>query len=486
MRARAIVAMVVVCVLGAARVGAQGLDGERFVPATGVEGGFVLEHPAVPFHLGWNVALFANVADDPVVNQGPNNTVLGRPVDTAGTLDLLGSIGLFGRVELGVHLPIHLLYNGDPYMTGATTLSASGGVGDLRFVPKVALVRKGSLDRHVLLSFALPVSLPTGNSLAIRGAGGVTLLPELLFAVHFGRLGILLDGGYRYRSKHPAMLPWGDEITFGGGLVYVMTEHLAGRVELIGAKEIGASVPTASLPLEVIGGLTYARGSWEVYGGGGLGLTDGIGAPDFRIIAGVRFRKHVEARQGFGDSDGDGVMDKDDKCPNEPEDTDGFEDEDGCPDLDNDHDGIPDAEDECPELAGDLAHHGCPAKTYVKIDNGRIIVFGKVQFRTGSAEIDPKSAPLLDQIAEALNANPHIKHIEVQGHTDNVGGARMNQQLSEERARAVKSALEKRKVDGDRLHTRGYGESSPIAPNKSPGGRAKNRRVEFILGKGGS
>jgi OmpA-OmpF porin, OOP family len=482
MSTRAFATMIVVCAL-ASRAHGQGLDGERFVPATGVDGGFMLEHPDVPFHLGWGLGLFLNYADDPIVFRAANGTVISHPVGTAFTSDLVGSLGLWSRLELGLDLPVHLVYRGDAFDAGGgTILQANAGVGDLRFVPKIAIVRAGSLERHVLLSFAVPLSFPTGNDLAFRGDGGFTVQPELLFAAHVGRIAFLLDAGYRYRSDHPPTIAWGDEITFGGGFIAGLTERLDLRIEVAAEKEVREAVAGADFPVEALAGLSYAvTQSWELFGAGSLRATDGIGEPDFRIIGGVRYRHHAEPHEGFGDRDHDGVPDKDDRCPDEAEDIDGFEDQDGCPDPDNDHDGIPDEDDECPELAGDREHRGCPAKTYVKIENGRIFIFGKVQFRSGSAEIDPNSQPLLDQIAEGLNANPQVKRIQIQGHTDNVGDRAMNQRLSEARAESVKDALEKRHVDGDRLETRGYGETRPIAPNKSPGGRHKNRRVEFVI-----
>src|SRR5689334_9078744 len=123
----------------------QGLDAERFHPATGAEGGFVAEHPSTPFHLGWSLGLFLNFADDQVVERDDaNGAILSRPVHTALTADLVGSLGLFGRLELGLGLPIHLVYDGDPY----GGLQAGAGVGDLRFVPKLAIVRSGSLEQH--------------------------------------------------------------------------------------------------------------------------------------------------------------------------------------------------------------------------------------------------------------------------------------------------------------------------------------------------
>src|SRR3954469_7977238 len=93
---------IVVAAFGIALAGgvarADGLDGERFTPATGAEGGFVNEHPAVPFHLGWGLGLFLNLARDQVVQVDANDNVIGRPVHTGLTADLVASLGLFGRV----------------------------------------------------------------------------------------------------------------------------------------------------------------------------------------------------------------------------------------------------------------------------------------------------------------------------------------------------------------------------------------------------
>jgi outer membrane protein OmpA-like peptidoglycan-associated protein len=459
---------------------ADGLDGERFTPAVGAEGGFVNEHPAVPFHLGWSLGLFVNAADDQVVEVDADGNVIRKPLDTGVTADLTGSLGLFGWLELGLHLPVHLVYDGDR----SGTLAATAGVGDLRFVPKLALLRTGTLDQHFLVGLAIPVSFPTGNDDALRGAGGVTLGGQLLFAAHLGRLGLGVDLGYRWRSQHPAGLAWGDGVTLGPWLSLGLTDALTLRAEAFAEKIVGADVDGATFPFEVLGGLEVRTGDLALYGGASFGLTDGIGDPDFRLIAGVRYRKHAPERQGFKDSDGDGLLDKDDECPRDPEDEDGYRDGDGCPEPDNDDDGVLDADDECPELRGEANRRGCPARTYVQIDDGKITIIGKIQFQTGSAEIAQDSDALLDQIAQALDANPAVKKVRIEGHTDDVGDDRINQKLSEDRARAVKAALVKRHVDGDRLDTRGLGETAPIAPNRSAGGRQKNRRVEFILVEG--
>ena len=467
--------------IGLATAHADGLDGERFVPSVGAEGSFVDEHPAVPSHLGFGLGLFVNFADDQIVLRDAQGNVGPHPLHTGVTSDVTASLGLFGWAELGIGLPLHLVYDGDAYAAGTARLDANAGPGDLRVVPKVAVLRRGDLQHHLLLGVALPVSLPTGNDEAARGAGGVAVQPELLLAYHTGKLGLGFDVGYRWRSHHPADLPWSDEITLGPWLSVAITKAVTLRIEGYAEKAVGAHVSGADFPFELLAGVDYAIGNWDLYAAASRGITDGIGDPAIRLIGGVRYRHDAPRHEGFEDSDHDGIPDKDDKCRNEPEDEDGFQDEDGCPDPDNDEDGIPDTQDECPELRGDRAHDGCPARTYVKIAGGNVYIFGKVQFAVGSSRIDRRSEPLLDQISQAMIANPDVGAIRIEGHTDNVGDPRFNQKLSEDRAGAVREALIKRGVDGDRLTTRGHGETHPLAPNKSAAGRAKNRRVEFII-----
>ena len=102
-----------------------------------------------------------------------------------------------------------------------------------------------------------------------------------------------------------------------------------------------------------------------------------------------------------------------------------------------------------------------------------------VNFDTGKATIKPDSDKTLDDAAAALKAAPNLK-VEVGGHTDNVGTPQANEKLSSDRAQAVMAALVKRGVAASRLTAKGYGQSSPVADNRSDEGRAKNRRVELV------
>jgi outer membrane protein OmpA-like peptidoglycan-associated protein len=472
----------------AAVAAADGLDAERFTPAVGSEPGFSFEHPAVPFHLGWSVGLFVDLADDPVVERGADDTILSRPLDLASTMDLVGSIGLFGWAELGVHLPLQMIYSGDDFPLSGSLLSASAGFGDLRLVPKAALFRHGTAASHVLVGLALPMSFPTGDAEALRGAGGFTLGPRLLVALHRDRLGFGANLGYQWRAEHPDGIPWGDELALSLMASYEVTpDRLQVQGEIFGGKQVRTETDGADLTLEgLLGLIVRPTPSLGLHLGAGLGLHDGIGAPDFRLVAGVRFSHGVSTRHGFGDADRDGILDKDDGCPTEAEDADDFRDDDGCPEIDNDLDGVLDASDECPDMPEEAGGDGdgCPSRTFVRFLDGQIEIFGKVQFKLGSAELDRKSGPLLDQIAAAMRANPQAHTIRIEGHTDDLGDAGFNQRLSEDRAANVRRALIDRGVDKGRLETRGLGETQPAAPNASPAGRAKNRRVEFLIVEG--
>ncbi|MBI4816376.1 MAG: OmpA family protein [Deltaproteobacteria bacterium] len=211
------------------------------------------------------------------------------------------------------------------------------------------------------------------------------------------------------------------------------------------------------------------------------------------------------------DRDGDGLLDSVDKCPDDPEDFDQFQDEDGCPDPDNDQDktldpddgcpfdpgpienkGCPDEDrdgdtvvdrlDNCPDEPGSPKNRGCKEKQLVIISSERLEILDKVFFQTDSDKILSKSFKLLDNVAAVLRAHPEIALVEVEGHTDWEGPDDYNLELSERRAKSVRDYLVKKGgVESPRLKSAGYGETKPIANNKSAAGRAKNRRVEFRI-----
>jgi OOP family OmpA-OmpF porin len=199
------------------------------------------------------------------------------------------------------------------------------------------------------------------------------------------------------------------------------------------------------------------------------------------------------------DSDGDRVFDHRDDCPNTPPgvpvdprgcpqdtDRDGVTtDKDRCPgsrpgaevnefgcENDNDNDGVPDHRDDClnTRRGVEVDVYGC--------EIGDVIELPGVNFQSGSDLLLPGAEELIEVAAQTLKANPNLR-IEVVGHTDNTGRTIDNQGLSERRAKTVFDFLFVYGVDPARLSYRGFGETRPIADNTTPEGRAKNRRVEL-------
>jgi outer membrane protein OmpA-like peptidoglycan-associated protein len=119
-----------------------------------------------------------------------------------------------------------------------------------------------------------------------------------------------------------------------------------------------------------------------------------------------------------------------------------------------------------------------PPKPEVKV--GQRIVLRGIYFSSGSARIQPRSYPILDDAVKILNNNPTVR-VEIQGHTDSVGKAGYNLNLSQSRAEAVRSYIISTGVKSDRLVARGYGEDMPVSSNLTTEGRSENRRIEFLI-----
>ncbi len=170
------------------------------------------------------------------------------------------------------------------------------------------------------------------------------------------------------------------------------------------------------------------------------------------------------------DSDGDGVTDDLDQCPNTPKGA--PVDSVGCP-LDSDGDGVYDYLDKCPGTPKGVSVDsvGCPTKLTLQINFGH-----------DSDKIGPAYDGEIAKAAQCINEFPG-NLVFIDGHTDSQGPAEYNQQLSERRATAVKNRLvEKFDIPARRLTARGFGESKPVADNKTKEGRSQNRRVEVACG----
>jgi outer membrane protein OmpA-like peptidoglycan-associated protein len=187
-----------------------------------------------------------------------------------------------------------------------------------------------------------------------------------------------------------------------------------------------------------------------------------------------------------------------DNCPEEAEDFDGYQDDDGCPDADNDRDGLCDpwveakgmlsqyahickGVDLCPEQAESLNNYkdddGCPDE--VPQPPKKVFVLEGVNFESGKATITQDSYISLMKVVDIMETFPEAT-FEIIGHTDNIGNKDKNMTLSADRANAVKNFLVEKGIAESRMTTQGLGDTKPVASNKTPEGRAQNRRIEFI------
>ncbi|MEI8280475.1 MAG: DUF5723 family protein [Bacteroidota bacterium] len=219
-----------------------------------------------------------------------------------------------------------------------------------------------------------------------------------------------------------------------------------------------------------------------------IGLNNQYGA-NLYMGASLLFKKHH-----IIDTDGDGVSDKYDQCPLDK----GTWSNHGCPanvmaetntglkdrdynysqNIDTDGDGVPDSEDNCPTVAGSISNHGCPElrkDVQDKLDEASTAI----EFETNEASIKSSSYGVLDEIITILEEYSGY-YMTIEGHTDNVGSPEANMALSKDRANAVRNYFILRGISSSRLVAKGYGDTQPIASNKSENGRARNRRV--VLG----
>lgn len=245
--------------------------------------------------------------------------------------------------------------------------------------------------------------------------------------------------------------------------------------------------------------------------------------PGQRILNDGRFTLGLEIALRTGpilmDSDGDGVIDGVDRCPDTPPGTkvDGF----GCPvPLDSDGDGVPDDRDRCPGTppGTPVDNVGCPlppptplpapvpppAPAFIDSDGDgvpdhldqcpntprgmrvdargcvveQVFVFPNITFELGSDRLTPTARNTLLDMVEGLRGQPNLR-LEISGHTDSTGSEALNLALSKRRAQAVRDYLVSFGIAPSRLTVEGFGPFRPVASNDTEEGRARNRRVEF-------
>jgi uncharacterized repeat protein (TIGR01451 family)/uncharacterized protein (TIGR03382 family) len=499
---------------------------ERFQLASDREGMFDVEWAEVRGDMTVSAALWAGLANDPLVLYS------GQPGDRVGALvanraggGLSASISPKRWLQLGFELPLTIYQNRpSSSVLGMMESLHSFGTGNLRLIPKLVVLHQA--DHGVSLAFVPTVILPTrSTSDAYLDDRGFGFAPEVVLSRRWTGWRASFDAGYHARRRAQFLNQVVDDELFahaGAGYQFADRGGPPVGVDVTLSGATAARAPFSNFNenhLETLAGATYdLRAGAQLFAGAGVGLRKGSGTPDWRGLAGVRIAfaadREPAPRPRELDRDGDGIPDIADRCPDQPEDKDGFEDQDGCPDPDNDQDGVPDAADACPLQAGPAANQGCPDpdrdgdtvpdrldncpdvkgspdnagcpdKQLVHIGDDRIDILEGVHFKTDLAVIEPISFAVLDNVVAVLQGHSQLK-IQVEGHTDSQGDAAYNKNLSQRRAEAVVEYLVGKGIAADRLTAVGFGAERPIADNATPDGRAQNRRVVFTVLGGGN
>lgn len=311
-------------------------------------------------HANPHLGVFAHYFNSPLILTGLDGTSR-ELLEHALKTEFSAGIGLWDWLDINLVLPVVAWQAG----TDLGALGAPGKalesltIADLRVVPKIQVLDHGQYHGFGLAVMPL-VSVPTGTDLNTEGE--LRFEPRLVLDWrHHSGMQLAANVAYAFRPRTRAnnviiddMVRWSV-----GTRAPLIVDNLAVVATLFGdvpfENDVDPTRPTLSVdarsanPLELTGGVEMDLGKDLVATlGGGLGLNSGVGAPEFRIFAGFAYVPKS------ADKDGDGIADRHDMCPNEPEDLDGFEDDDGCPELDNDGDGILDGPDECPDEPEDF------------------------------------------------------------------------------------------------------------------------------------
>jgi hypothetical protein len=388
------------------------VDVRTFRPSTDPRAGLVTEPVTTPGHLAWNVGLDTHYSYEPVVlSYAGSSNVAVRPL-RYGVLgaDLVAGLGLGSRMALGFALPVVLAQAGDgslPPMLVSTGAVPRTAIGDVALSAKAAIVKND--DGGFGLAALVGMTMPTGDRTSFAAEGAVTGHARVI--AEYSLMGIIraqASLGYFFRTERRAwpyyapgspressitpvcvasddgqgnvayrscttfgdQVPWTLGFTVRPGVIRALDpgDRQTWEIGLRGWVPVGPVAPFVDKGAAALSPVLLSTSDRIALGhdkdayllaGMDFGLTTAVGDPPFRVILGVGWapRNH--------DKDGDGIADDLDSCPDIPEDKDGFEDSDGCPEVDNDEDGVIDREDACPTKKGarskDPRTNGCPS-----------------------------------------------------------------------------------------------------------------------------
>jgi len=355
------------------------IDIELFRPHTDAYGYFNTQSAATLGHLQIGTGFWFNYSDDPLVlvldgeRISPSNDPSGADgvIDSRVVGNLHVGMGISRYFSLTADVPLVLNQSGYQLTnidnpTAVPDALINSGISDVKLLPKVVVV-----DRDYLpfgLAVSMPIALPTGNGGSFLGEENLTFTPTVIgefsdASIHSREYKFRSAFNLGYMARKQARVR---DVTVNNALVYGLGIgiHPVRPVEL--DLDFHGQVwgnETAQAPGELLGGLKFIIGRSVIINvGGGAGVLNGIGAPDYRLFAGLAVAPSFDPNAR--DSDKDGIVDGMDRCPKDAEDLDEYQYQDGCPDTDNDADGIPDNIDKCADDPEDddgyMDNDGCP------------------------------------------------------------------------------------------------------------------------------
>ncbi|TKD03947.1 OmpA family protein [Polyangium fumosum] len=349
---------------------------QRFEPVPGSKNYLTVAGARMDAAMGFTAGLMVNYANKPFVVKScraqadcasPNAQLQDVAViSDMFTADVLASLTPIPAVQIGLRLPVMYvsgsginLDTGGPDPNGLKAF----GVGDATLEGKFRFYGDPK-NSAVVLGGAVDVSAPLGTITAkdkyIGNSTPITAGGRLIFDGSFGALsfGLNLRGVYRPEARLGTTTVGPFEFRYGAALGYRVSPTVRVIAEGFGGTKFSSQNGTNSLEVDGALQITPLSLPLAFTVGGGGGVLQGVGVPLFRALGGIAFVAEV------GDEDGDGINDKDDKCPSIAEDIDGFEDDDGCLEDDNDQDKVPDVKDKCPlkpeTINGLNDDDGCP------------------------------------------------------------------------------------------------------------------------------
>lgn len=372
---------------------------------------------------------YFNYANDPL-EVGLAGVPRFSAIDHLMVMDIFGSAGMTDWFQIGLNVPVSFYVDFDGTAFGQPS-TKSIEMGDVRVETKFRLL---NIDqRHFGISVLPYATFPTGGSSAgdrYVGNNAITGGVKAIFDVDIKqRAQISLNLGYLARPRAVIVNTEQDDMfTYGLGVsVRAVKNWMDVIAEVYGGTNVTDFFARESeLPLEVDAGLRFNLPKPEglqITAGGGLGLTFGVGSPDFRAILGVSYLKPRRV-----------------DLPPPPVD-----------------------------------------ENVARLEKKRIVITKKIHFEFDRAVIRPISFRILDAVVDIMKENSDIRKVRVEGHCDAKGSGAYNIKLSQRRSNAVRNYLISHGIEAGRLVAIGYGEAKPVATNDTAEGRAKNRRVEFTI-----